>query len=203
MSDHRVLVTVPQPMRDLILMPETRARLESLADVTYNESGANWTAEEIAARLSGVDAVLASWGLPKLTGQVLASADRLRIVAYAAGSVKGWATDALFQRDIAVSHAAPRIADSVAEFSLLMAMLGLKQPHLLDRRMKAGEAWPPARHLPIYEIAGKRVGLLGMGYVGRRSARLFQAVGADVWAYDPYLTEEAARAARRSQSRAR
>ena len=31
MSEHRVLVTVPQPMRDLILIPETRTRLESLA----------------------------------------------------------------------------------------------------------------------------------------------------------------------------
>ncbi|NLD71703.1 MAG: hydroxyacid dehydrogenase, partial [Chloroflexi bacterium] len=50
--------------------------------------------------------------------------------------------------------------------------------------------WPKSREAPVYEIAGRRVGILGMGYVGRRSARLFKAVGAEVWVYDPYLPEE-------------
>jgi phosphoglycerate dehydrogenase-like enzyme len=31
-----------------------------------------------------------------------------------------------------------------------------------------------------------------MGYVGKRAAALFQAVGADVWAYDPYLSPQQA-----------
>jgi phosphoglycerate dehydrogenase-like enzyme len=44
----------------------------------------------------------------------------------------------------------------------------------------------------LFEIAGARVGLLGMGYVGRRSAQRFQAIGAEVWAYDPYLSPEKA-----------
>jgi len=68
--------------------------------------------------------------------------------------------------------------------------MGLRRPHEFDRQMKAGEAWPKSRGLPLYEIAGKQVGLLGMGYVGRRSAALFRAVGADVWVYDPYLSPE-------------
>jgi phosphoglycerate dehydrogenase-like enzyme len=48
--------------------------------------------------------------------------------------------------------------------------------------------------LPLFEIAGTKVGLLGMGYVGRCSAQRFKAVGAEVWAYDPYLSEEKAQA---------
>lgn len=58
--------------------------------------------------------------------------------------------------------------------------------------MRAGEVWPEAAGVTTYEIAGRRVGLLGMGYVGRCAARLFRAVGAEVWAYDPYLTPERA-----------
>jgi len=123
---------------------------------------------------------------------VLARADRLKIVAHAAGSVQRLVTDALYDRGIVVTHAAARIADSVAEFSLLLALIGLRQPHILDAKMKQGE-WPKSREMPVFEIAGKRVGLLGMGYVGRRSARLFQAVGAEVWAYDPYLSDERAK----------
>jgi phosphoglycerate dehydrogenase-like enzyme len=190
----RVLVTVPQPLRGHIMQPATLARLSSLATVTFNEDGRNWSAGELAERLPGVDVILASWGLPPLTDEVLARADRLRLVAYGAGSVKGFATPALFDRGIAVCHAAPRIADSVAEFTVMVALMGLRRPQDFDRRMKAGEGWPKAVDAPLYEIANKRVGLLGMGYVGQRTARLFRALGADVWCYDPYLAAEDAAA---------
>lgn len=43
--------------------------------------------------------------------------------------------------------------------------------------------------MPLHEIAGTRVGILGCGYVGQRAVRLFKAVGADVWVYDPYLPQ--------------
>ena len=192
MHKYNVLVTVPQSLRGHILSEEASAKLHSLAKVTMNEDGRNWTGEELAVRLPGIDAVIASWGLAKLTPEVLATADTLRIVAYSAGSVKGFITDAVYERGIVVSHAASRIADSVAEFSLLLAMMGLRRPQDLDRQMKTGEAWPKSRDLPLYEIAGRKVGLLGMGYVGRRAARLFRAVGAQVWTYDPYLSKERA-----------
>jgi len=188
----RVLVTVPKPLRDNILANAMRVELESVADVAYNEDGHNWSAEELASHLEDRDAILASWGLAKLDEAVLSKAPALKIVAYAAGSVKGFATDSLFDRGIALTHAAARIADSVAEFSLLMAMIGLKRPHEFDRQLKSGVEWPKSRDMALYEIAGKRVGLLGMGYVGQRSARLFNAVGADVWVYDPYLSDERA-----------
>ena len=192
MPKHKVLITVPQPLRGYVLNDAALAKLQGFAEITMNEDGHNWSAEELSARLPGVEAIIASWGLAKLTPKVLAFADKLRLVAYGAGSVKGFATDALFDRGIALCHAASRIADSVAEYSLLLAMTGLRRPHELDRQMKAGESWPKTRDMPAYEIAGARVGLLGMGYVGQRSAKLFNAVGADVSVYDPYLSSERA-----------
>jgi phosphoglycerate dehydrogenase-like enzyme len=187
MSAYNVLVTVPRPLRDYILSEEAESKLHGMAKVTMNEEERNWTQEELAERLPGVDAILASWGLAELTDEVLEGADNLQMVAYAAGSVKGFVTAALYERDIVVCHAAHRIADSVAEFSLLLAMIGLRRPHTFDRQLKARAEWPRSRDLPLHEIAGKKVGLLGMGYVGRRAAKLFQGVGAQVWAYDPYL----------------
>ncbi len=187
-----VLITVPRPLRDTILTCAAYGKLCSFARVTMNEDGRNWTGPEIAARLPGVDAMVTGWGIVPLIEEVLAGANHLRLVAHAAGSVKGFATAAVFDRGIAVSHAAARIAESVAEFTLAVVMAGLRRPQDFDRRMRAGEAWPKVTDVPTYEIAGKRVGLLGMGYVGRCTARLFRAVGAEVWAYDPYLTPERA-----------
>ncbi|MFO7919051.1 MAG: hydroxyacid dehydrogenase [Anaerolineae bacterium] len=187
MATHNVLVTVPRPLRDYILSEEAENKLRRMANVHMNQEERNWSGEELAEWLPGVDAILASWGLAKLTPQVLERADSLDMVAYAAGSVKGFVTPTLYERDIVVCHAAHRIADSVAEFSLLLAMIGLRRPHEFDRQLKAGAEWPRSRDLALYEIGGKKVGLLGMGYVGRRAAKLFQGVGAQVWVYDPYL----------------
>jgi phosphoglycerate dehydrogenase-like enzyme len=192
MTKHRALITVPQPLRGLILTDDALARLQAVADVAMNDDDHNWSGEELAARLAGVEVIVGSWGMPKLTEEVLNEADSLKLIAYAAGSVKGFVTPAVHQRGIVVSHAAGRIADSVAEYSLLCAMLGLRRFHELDRRLKAGESWPKSRDMDTFEIAGKKVGLLGMGYVGQRSARLFNAVGAEVWVYDPYLSAEEA-----------
>lgn len=189
MAQTKVLVAIPQPLRGLVLTEETLADLRSFSDVDLNEDGHNWDAAELAARLPGVDALLGSWGLTRLSTEVLALADRLALVAYAAGSIKPFMTDAAYDRGIRVTHAAPRIAESVADITLLLAMMGLRRPQDFDRRLKAGEAWPDGRAVDTYEIRGKIVGLLGLGYVGRRTAALFQAVGAEVWGYDPYVSE--------------
>jgi len=192
MDRPRVLIAVPEPLRGTIVTEGALARLRGFAQVTMNQDGRNWTGAEIADRLPDTEAMITGWGIVRLTSEVLARADRLRIIAHAAGSVKGFVTDAVFDRGIMVTHAASCIADAVAEFSLLMAMLGLRRPHDLNGEMKAGVAWPDRSTMPRCEIAGKRVGLLGMGYVGRRAAALFAAVGAEVWAYDPYLSPEGA-----------
>lgn len=185
-----LLVTIPQPLRDQILSPETIAAIEQIAVPTYNEDGRNWSGAELATHLPGQDAILASWGLARLSPEVLFEADQLKIVAYAAGSVKGWVSEAVFQRDIVITHAASRIAESVADYTLVTAMMGLRRPQDFDRRMKAGDQWPKPERLDQYEIAGKPVGLLGFGYVGRRTAALFNGVGAAVHAYDPFVSAE-------------
>ena len=191
MSCIHILVAVPEPLRGQILTSYALSRLQAMSKVTLNDDGHNWTSEELASRLTGVDVLITGWGIARLDAATLAQADRLRLVAHAAGSVRGFVTEAVFDRGIAVTHAAGRIAHSVAEFTLLVTMMGLRRPQDLGQRMKNGELWPASERL-TYEIQGKRVGLLGMGYVGRRTASIFRAVGAEVWAYDPYLSAEQA-----------
>jgi phosphoglycerate dehydrogenase-like enzyme len=191
MDEYNVLITTPQPLRGEVLSEDTLVRLRQFANVTMNEDGRNWAGAEIGERLPGVDALLASWGQAELSEQVLAKADRLRVIGYAAGSVKGWVSDAVFERGIVVCHAAARIADSVAEYTLMMTLLGLRRPLDVGRQMRSGIVLRN-HDVPTHDIARKKVGLLGMGYVGQRAARLFQAVGAEVWAYDPYLSPERA-----------
>ena len=82
------------------------AKLRNVATVTMNEDGHDWTGEELKAKLAGMDAVITGWGIIKLTPEILAGADKLRLVAHSTGSVKGFVTDAVFDKGIAVTHSA-------------------------------------------------------------------------------------------------
>jgi phosphoglycerate dehydrogenase-like enzyme len=182
-----ILVAMPETLRKRIQPTSVRERLEALGTVAWNESGRDWSGSELAARLPGVDALITGWGITRIDGQVLASADKLRFIGHTAGSVKSFISSEVFERGITVTHAASRIADSVAEFALTMALIGLKHPDLFNAQMHQGVSWEQNPHIALHEVAGTHVGILGCGYVGQRSARLFRALGAEVWVYDPYL----------------
>lgn len=188
----KILVAVAEPLRSTILSPEARQQLMALGEVSWNDDGRNWTGSELAGRLDGIEGLLTGWGITRLDESVLAGANALRIIGHSAGSVKGFITPAVFDRDIIVTHAASRIADSVAEFALTMALVGLKRPDLFGAQMRAGYLWEQNSDVPLHEIASKCVGILGCGYVGQRAVTLFKAVGADVRVYDPYLPTERA-----------
>jgi phosphoglycerate dehydrogenase-like enzyme len=178
---------MPDNLRTRILSTSARERLEALGTISWNESGRDWSGSELAARLPGVEALVTGWGIARLDEQVLDSADKLKFIGHSAGSVKGFISPEVFDKGIVVTHAAGRIADSVAEFALTMALVGLKRPEVFNTQMHQGSSWEQNPHIALHEIAGLRVGILGCGYVGQRSARLFRAVGAEVWVYDPYL----------------
>ncbi len=191
----RVLV-VPRPsLFHLLFQPEAIVALESLLDVTYNAEERDWNSAELASRIAGYEAVITGWGTPVFTDEVLAQAGQLRLVAHSAGSIKAMLPPAVFAQGIAVTHAAGAIAPAVADMTLLLIMLMLRQAHKHDRLLKAGEPWSGARSPEIgREITGQRVGVIGAGYTGRCTIKLLRGVEAEVWVYDPYLKPEQAQA---------
>jgi phosphoglycerate dehydrogenase-like enzyme len=140
----------------------------------------------------GFDAVLTSWGSPRFTDQVLDAADRLKIVAHAAGSIIRLLPPPVFEKGIAVTHAASAIAGAVADLSLAFVMLLLRRVHLHNLFLKAGD-WGSAKALDMgQELSGVRVGVVGAGYTGRCFIKLLRALDVEVWVYDPYLGDERA-----------
>jgi phosphoglycerate dehydrogenase-like enzyme len=190
----KILVAFRPSLYQLLYPRETDAALRAFGEVTYHDSEAKLSPEQLAARVPGYQALLTSWGTPRLTEEVLDAADQLQIVAHTAGSIKGMLPRPVFERGIVVTHAASAIAGAVADLSLALTMLLLRRVHLNDRLLRDGR-WGAARDLPLgREIAGTRVGVVGAGYTGRWFIRLLRAVEAEVWVHDPYLSEEAAAA---------
>ncbi len=106
--------------------------------------------------------------------------------------------EACTKAGIIVVNQAGGNAQAVAEHTLGM-MLGLsKRIGECDRRMRR-ELGFPREDVMGHDIYGKTLGVVGIGHVGTRVARLANAFDMTVLAYDPYLSaDEIARRGARS-----
>lgn len=191
-SQPKLLVTITPTLYQELFTPDAQERLASIGSLRFNESGRNWTSEELAEQIKGCEAVISGWGTPTFTPQVMAAADRLRVIAHSAGSIKKMLPAHVFDSEVQVTHAAVAIAPAVAEMTMLLILLSLRQVHQIDRKLKAGVPWREAKFMG-QELAGQRVGVVGAGYTGRCVIRLLRGWGAEVWVADPYLDAERAK----------
>ncbi|OKJ65634.1 oxidoreductase [Streptomyces sp. CB02009] len=140
--------------------------------------------------LEGVDVLLTGWGAPVLDAALLSRAPRLNAVLVAAGSVRHLTPPEFWARGIPIVSAAAANAVPVAEFSLGQILLGLKQVHRLGREVAVTRRFP---HDPrVSGGYGSRVGLLGLGEIGRLVARHLKPFGVEVLACDPVIDPSAA-----------
>ena len=90
---------------------------------------------------------------------------------------------------IAVVNQAGGNADSVAEHTLALMLSVSRRMVESDRRMRREQGFT-REDVMGHEIRGKTMGLVGMGHIGTRVARLAHAFGMQVIAVDPFLTAE-------------
>jgi phosphoglycerate dehydrogenase-like enzyme len=190
----RVLALPGPTLREQLFIPEVQAELARLADIDWNETDERWTSERLAEAIGGYDGLITGWGSPLITPAVLDAATRLKVIAHSAGSVKHFIKEDTLEREIKVSSAAVAMAPAVAEYSLLLVMLGLRAVHEYDYGMRrGGHAWDSQRAYGVgQEIASQRIGVVGAGLVGRTFIGKARALGAEVWVFDPYLPDAVA-----------
>lgn len=141
--------------------------------------------------LRQVDVLLTGWGAPVLDAALLSHAPRLRAVLVAAGSVRHLTTPAFWARGIPIVSAAPANAIPVAEFTLAQVLLGLKQVHRITREVANSRRFPHNPQVPgAYR---SRVGLLGLGHIGRLVASHLGRFDIEVLATDPLASPDTAR----------
>ena len=193
MSDKpRVLIAIRPALYEELFTQEIDRRLRQLGALTFQESEGKVTSEQLAQMIGGHEIVVTGWGTPVFTDEVLAAADKLRLIGHAAGTVKRMLPPAVFADGRRVTHAAAAMAISVAETTLLLILLSLRQIHRIDRAFRE-ESWATARsYTPGGELAGSRVGIIGAGHTGRAVIRRLNAMDAELWVYDPYLSIAAA-----------
>jgi D-3-phosphoglycerate dehydrogenase len=75
----------------------------------------------------------------------------------------------------------------VAEQSLALVLACTKSVVKLNERMHAGH-WDKSTHKSI-ELNGRTIGLVGLGAIGRKFARMVDALGMRVLGFDPYAKD--------------
>lgn len=132
----------------------------------------------------------------KVTEDILEAATDLIVV-----STSGFGTDNV---DIAAATARGILVVNhlgfgrvpVAEHSIMLMLAALKQLTWSDQATRDGSAWSRRTGLELYELEGKTVGIVGLGYIGSELARkLKHGFRCRVLAFDPYVDARLAAAA--------
>ena len=95
-------------------------QLAEIAEITSPSADAV-TASELATHpsvLSETEIIFSSWGMPTVDEEFLDRAPRLEAIHHAAGTVRSIATEAMFNRGVALTSAWRENAIPVAEFTL-------------------------------------------------------------------------------------
>lgn len=128
----------------------------------------------------------------KVTRKVIEAARALRVVGRAGVGVDNVDVDAATQRGVVVMNTPGGNTISTAELSFAMILNLARKVPQAHASMAEGK-WE-RKQFQGAELSGKTLGVLGMGRIGSEVAKRAVAFGMRVVGYDPFLTEERARA---------
>lgn len=186
-----VLLAMHRKLAEQIFKKEDLEYFKSFVDLNEISSLPDRVDEEFIKRnIGGKEICITCWGTPSFTKEILDSADKLKLIAHSAGSVKPIVTDYVWERGIRVTSAAPAIATAVAEFTLGLMITSLRRVFYFNEITHNG-LWKTEEELfktkSLYNIT---VGIVGASNVGRNVIRLLKNFHIDILLYDPYVTKE-------------
>jgi (S)-sulfolactate dehydrogenase len=144
---------------------------------------------ELQHGLADVDALIVR-NRTRVDGELLAAAPKLRVVGRLGVGLDNIDVDACAARGIRVIPATGANALAVAEYVVCTAMLLLRGAYLSSAAVAAGK-WPRGPLGEGRETAGKTLGIIGFGGIGRIAAKLAQGLGMKVVASDAMLPSDA------------
>jgi D-3-phosphoglycerate dehydrogenase / 2-oxoglutarate reductase len=173
----RVLITPPEMLTKE--GPPHRLLTQAGFEIAYPPQGVRLFSEDLLlTHLVGVDAVLA--GMEPFSRRVLA-ASRLRAISRFGVGYDAIDVPAATEHGVVVAIAAGANQVSVAEHTLALLLAVFRTIVSRDRKVRSGQ-WERTN---APRLAGRTIGLVGLGRIGRAVATRAQSLGLRVIAYDP------------------
>ena len=145
--------------------------------------------DELRRRLPNYDG-LAVRSATKVSAELLAAADGLKVIGRAGIGVDNIDVAAATQRGIVVMNTPYGNAITAAEHTIAMMFALARQIPSADRSTQTGR-WEKSRFLGV-ELSGKTLGIIGCGNIGAIVADRALGLRMKVIAYDPFLSAERA-----------
>ena len=184
------IVLAMQPSRTEHVLPEeVLRRLGGIGRLLDSEPLQRFDDERARRLLAEAEILITGWGAPYVGPEILAAAPHLRLVAHAAGTVKGVIDDSVFEAGIAVSHAAEANAVPVAEFTLAAIIFAGKHVFRF-RDFYVADRNRNRTHPMQREAIGnyrRTVGIIGASRIGRRVIELLKPFDYRLLLSDPTL----------------
>lgn len=142
----------------------------------------NTTPADVSARIAQAEVIVTNKVV--ISGEHMRAIPQLRLICVCATGMNNVDLQAAADAGIAVRNVTHYATAGVAQHTLAL-MLGLAtQWHRYARRVEAGD-WAQSpmfclMDLPVIELAGKTLGIVGAGDLGTQVARLGEAFGMDV-----------------------
>jgi len=170
----------------LIALPTVHEHLHAALDrlraegceIVFNPHGRTFSEDELAAALPGVAATIA--GTEPYTDRVLAAAPQLKVIARSGVGYDAIDLAAASRHGVAIAMGFGTNHDAVADFAFsLMAALASKL--LPYHALLAGGRWQRSAHWPLWRA---RIGIIGLGRIGKALARRCRGFEMRVLVYD-------------------
>ncbi|WP_166239288.1 phosphoglycerate dehydrogenase [Paenibacillus turpanensis] len=163
-------------------------QLTDAADVEVVKKG-SLKEDELTAIIGEYDALLVR-SATKVTAKVFEAGTKLKVVGRAGVGVDNIELEAATQRGVVVINAPDGNTITTCEHTFAMMMSLARHIPQAYRKTVSGE-WDRKSFLGV-ELYGKTLGVMGMGRIGSEVAKRAKAFGMEIFAFDPFLTEDRA-----------
>lgn len=158
--------------------------LELLKDFEIVYAGKAPTEDDLIALCKRHDPVAIIVRYGKVGASVMDAAPSLKVISKHGSGTDTIDKTAARARGVQVVAAVGANAAAVAEQALALLLACAKSVVPLNARMHAGH-WDKATHKSL-ELGGRTIGLVGLGAIGLRFARMADAMGMRVIGFDPF-----------------
>ena len=152
--------------------PNVEARLARDYDATLNPEDRIYSADGLLEASEGKDGIFCAGGDPLTAGVIERLPQSVGILATYSVGYEHIAVDAAKGRGIVVTNTPEVLNDATADVAMLCLLGAARRGAEGDRMVRAGEwvGWHSTMMLGVH-VTGKRLGIFGMGRIGRAVAR--------------------------------
>lgn len=149
------------------------------------ETFENTTPDQVVERCTGKEIIIVN--KVKITEEVMKQLPDLKLICVAATGVNNVDLNYAKNNGIEVKNVAGYSTDSVAQLTFTMLLYLVNKPYYYDTYVKSGAYSRSAsfthHNEPFWELKGKRLGIIGLGTIGRQVARIAESFGMEVVFY--------------------